>query len=219
MELEVYQQDGTEAGHTVTLDPAVFDIEPNDHTLWLDVRRIRDNSRQGTHKAKERNEVAGSGRKLYRQKGTGLARAGDAKSPIRKSGGTAFGPRPRNYGFKLNKKTRQLARRSALSYKAREEAIYVVENFSLDAPSTKALTSLLAELGVGDEKVYFLTAEHEPLIYKSSQNLPRVNVEEARNASTYDLLDADVIVVQEGGLETLQELLSAGEPATHNNNW
>ena len=207
MELEVYQQDGSEAGRTVALDASVFDITPNDHTIWLDVRRIQANGRQGTHHAKERNEVVGSRRKLYRQKGTGFARAGDAKSPIRRSGGVAFGPSPRKYGLNLNKKTRQLARRSALTYKAREEALRIVEDFSLEAPSTSTVTGLLSRLGLTDQKVFFLTAEYEPALYRSVHNLPKVKVEEARNASTYDLLNAEVVLLQEGGLDHLTRLL------------
>ena len=207
MELEVYQQDGSEAGRTVALDSSVFDITPNDHTIWLDVRRIQANGRQGTHRAKERNEVVGSGRKLHRQKGTGLARAGDAKSPIRRSGGVTFGPRPRKYGLNLNKKTRQLARRSALTYKAREEALCIVEDFSLDAPNTTSVTNLLGGLELADQKVLFLTAGYEPALYKSVQNLRKVKVEEARNASTYELLNAEVVLLQEGGLNHLTRLL------------
>lgn len=211
MELQVYQQDGSEAGRTAALDPSVFDIEPNNHTIWLDVRRLQAHARQGTHKAKERSEVTGSGRKLYRQKGTGMARVGDAQSPIRRGGGTAFGPKPRKYRLNLNKKTRRLARRSVLSNKAREEAIRVIEDFSLEAPSTRAVTDLLDGLGVTDQKVLLLTTENEPLIYQSVQNLPKVSVQEARNASTFDLLNAEVLVFQEGGLGYLNELLGEEE--------
>ncbi|ARA91787.1 50S ribosomal protein L4 [Rhodothermaceae bacterium RA] len=213
MELNVYKADGQAAGRTVTLDASVFDVEPNDHVLWLDVRRIQANARQGTHKAKERSEVAGSTRKLYRQKGTGHARAGDAKSPIRKGGGTIFGPRPRTYGIKINRKTQQLARRSALTYKAREEALRVVEDFDYEQPRTRDLRALLQALEVDGRKVLILTGSHAPNVYYSARNLRGVTVREARNASTVDLLDAAVIVLQEGALAVLSEQLGAAEAA------
>ncbi|RMH70271.1 MAG: 50S ribosomal protein L4 [Bacteroidetes bacterium] len=213
MELNVYKADGQEAGRTVTLDASVFDVEPNDHVLWLDVRRIQANARQGTHKAKERSEVAGSTRKLYRQKGTGHARAGDAKSPIRKGGGTIFGPRPRTYGIKINRKTQQLARRSALTYKAREEALRVVEDFDYEQPRTRDLRALLQALELEGRKVLILTGSHAPNVYYSARNVPGVTVREARNASTVDLLDAAVIVLQEGALAVLTEQLGAAEAA------
>lgn len=213
MELQVYTIDGSEAGRTVTLDESVFGIEPNNHVLWLEVRRIRGNARQGTHKAKERSEVAGSTRKLYRQKGTGMARAGSAKSPIRKSGGTIFGPRPRNYSLKLNKKTRQLARRSALAYKAQGDALRVVADSDFDAPSTRQLLDLVENLDLAGQKVLFLTASHNQALYRSSRNVAKLNVQEARNASTVDLLDAKVVVVQEGALDVLSETLGAAPAA------
>lgn len=193
----------------MTLEESVFGIEPNDHVLWLDVRRIQAHARQGTHKTKERAENARSTRKLYRQKGTGYARAGSAKSPTRKSGGRAHGPRPRNYNLKVNRKTQQLARRSALSYKASAEAVRVVENFSLDAPSTRTFVELLNALELGGQKVLLLTAQHEAAIYRSSRNVGKLSVCEARNASTFDLLNAQVIVVQEGALDVLNETLGS----------
>ncbi|PSQ70546.1 MAG: 50S ribosomal protein L4 [Bacteroidetes bacterium SW_4_67_19] len=208
MQLPVHSEDGTEAGREATLSDVVFGIEPNEHVVWLDVRRIRAAGRQGTHKTKERSDVRGSGRKLYRQKGTGNARAGDAKSPIRQTGGRAHGARPRDYELNLNKKTKRLARRSALSAKAQEEALRVVEDFSLDRPSTRQLTSLLAQLELEDEKVLLLTAEHEPHIYRSSKNVQNVSVKEGRNASTVDVMKADVILAQEGALDALTQILS-----------
>lgn len=213
MELKVYQADGSDAGRTVTLEASVFDIEPNDHVLWLDVRRIQANGRQGTHKAKERNEIRGSTRKLYRQKGTGNARAGDIKSPLRRGGGVTFGPRPRTYGIKVNRKTQQLARRSALTYKAREEALRIVEDFSYDAPSTKQLRDLVSNLDLAGRKVLILTGDHNPNVYASSRNVRGVTVREARNASTLDVLDAQVVVLQEGALERLNEVLGSAVPA------
>ncbi len=212
MELKVYGQDGSDAGRTVTLDDSVFGIKPNDHAIWLDVRRIQAHARQGTHKAKERSENAHSTRKLYRQKGTGFARAGDAKSPIRKGGGTIFGPRPRTYSLKINKKTQRLARRSALTYKARAEAIRVIEGFAFDAPSTRNLKDLIGRLELTDRKVLLLTTEHNVAVYRSGTNLPKVQVLPAASASTLDVMKAQVIVLQEGALDVLTRLLGDAEP-------
>lgn len=207
MELQVYGRNGSETGRTVTLDDSVFGIEPNDHVVWLDVRRIQATQRQGTHKAKERGENAHSTRKLYRQKGTGYARAGSAKSPIRKSGGTIFGPRPRTYKFKLNRKTQQLARRSALAYKVQQEALRIVEDFSFDAPKTRDLVAMIGGLKLEDQKVLVLTAGHDAATHRSSRNVPKLRVVEARTASTLDLLNAQVVVLQEGALEVLSDVL------------
>lgn len=207
MELQVYRLDGSESGRTVTLDPTVFEIEPNDHVLWLDVKRIEANRRQGTHKVKNRAENAHSTRKLYRQKGTGYARAGDAKSPIRRGGGTAHGPQHRSYELKVNRKTQRLARRSALTYKAQAEAIRVVEDFTFEQPSTRRLLEVLAAQGLADRKVLLLTGEYNPALYLSSRNLPKVRVLEARNASTRDLLDAQVLLMQESAVEVLNRML------------
>ncbi|NBB74020.1 MAG: 50S ribosomal protein L4 [Bacteroidetes bacterium] len=212
MELDVYSQDGLSTGRTVMLDDAIFGIEPNEHVVWLDVRRIQAGARQGTHKTKERSDVRGSRRKLYRQKGTGLARAGDAKSPIRKTGGRAHGARPRSYDLDLNKKTRQLARRSAFSAKAQDEALRVVEDFSLDVPNTRQLAEMLQELELVDQKVLILTTAHEPAMYKSSRNMPKVTVKEARNASTLDVLKAQVILLQEGAFDVLRNTFGTAEP-------
>ena len=214
MDVKVYTSDGADTKRTVTLDDAVFGIEPNDHAIWLDVRRIQAAARQGTHKAKERGEVRGSTRKLYRQKGTGHARAGDAKSPIRRSGGTIFGPRPRNYGFKVNKKTSQLARRSALAYKSREDALRIVENLSIDGASTKAIVALIAALDLANAKVLILTNDHSPEVYRSSQNLRKVTVRQAGQASTLDLLSAQVVLLEEGALDSLTGQLGRKEAAT-----
>lgn len=209
MELPVHNEDGTEAGRQATLSDAVFGIEPNEHVVWLDVRRIQAAARQGTHKTKERSDVRGSGRKLYRQKGTGRSRAGDAKSPIRQTGGRAHGARPRDYKLDLNKKTKRLARRSVLSAKADADALRVVEDFSFDRPSTRQLTDLLAQLELdGDQKVLLLTAEHAPHVYRSSQNVSNLSVKEGRNASTVDVMKADMILAQEGALDALTDILS-----------
>jgi large subunit ribosomal protein L4 len=211
MELDVLQQDGTSTGRTVALDASVFGIEPNDHVVWLDVRRIQAHQRQGTHKAKERSEVRGSTRKLYRQKGTGNARVGDAKSPIRRGGGRAFGPRPRQYGLDLNRKEKRLARRSVLSDRAQNGGVRVVEDFSMDAPSTRQLRDLVGALDLSGRKVLLVTGQHAPTIYRSSTNLKKVHVQEARNLNTVELLDHEVIVFQESALEQLTDLLGLAE--------
>lgn len=208
MDLAIYQEDGVESGETAELDPTVFDIEPNDHIIWLDVKRIQAHQRQGTSKTKERSEVRGSGRKLYRQKGTGNARVGDAQSPIRRGGGRAHGARPRDYTHDLNKKEKRLARRSALSYKAANESIRVLEDFSLERPDTRGLTDLLEFLDVDGQDVLFATAGVEREIYLSAQNLPDVNVQEVKSINTVDILDADVVLLQEGALEWLTNTLT-----------
>lgn len=213
MDVEVYQDDGVGSGRSATLESSVFDIEPNNHIVWLDVKRIQAHERQGTNKTKERSEVRGSTRKLYRQKGTGNARVGDAKSPIRRGGGRAHGAHPRSYDHDLNRKEKRLARRSSLSYKAQEDAVRVVEDFSMDRPSTRELSDLLDLLDVGDQKVLIATADVEEEILLSAQNLPQVNVREVQSVNTVDILDADVVVFQEGALEWITDVLSTAEPA------
>lgn len=208
MDLEIYQEDGVTSDETATLVPTVFDVEPNNHVIWLDVKRIQAHERQGTNKTKERAEIRGSTRKLYRQKGTGNARVGDAKSPIRRGGGRAHGARPRDYNHDLNRKEKRLARRSALSYKAQDEAIRVVEDFSMDRPSTRDLTDLLELLEIEDEKVLFATTEVETEIYQSAKNLSDVRVREVQSVNTVDILNADVVVFQEGALEWITEVLA-----------
>jgi large subunit ribosomal protein L4 len=211
MDVEIYQEDGVESGDTADLDPTVFDIEPNDHIIWLDVKRIQAHQRQGTSKTKERGEVRGSGRKLYRQKGTGNARVGDAQSPIRRGGGRAHGARPRDYAHDLNKKEKRLARRSALSYKAENDNIRVIEDFSLDRPDTRGLTDLFELLEVEGQDILLATADVEREVYLSAQNLPDVNVQEVRSINTVDILDADVVLLQEGALDWLTDVLSTEE--------
>ena len=208
MELKVYRGDGTLADRTVALDDSVFGIEPNDHAIWLDVKALQANARQGTHKTKERSENSHSTRKLYRQKGTGGARAGDAKSHTRKGGGTAFGPRPRDYRQYVNKKTKQLARRSALSYQAREDgALRLVESFSAETPSTKAYVSLLKGMELTGRRVLLLTDGHAPLVVKSVRNLDRVEIRPAAEASTLDIMQAHVVLLAEGALGALSQAL------------
>ena len=211
MEVDILQDDGVESGDTATLAPSVFGIEPNDHVIWLDVKRIQAHKRQGTSKTKERNEVRGSTRKLYRQKGTGNARVGDAQSPIRRGGGRAHGARPRDYSHDLNRKEKRLARRSALSYKAEADAIRIVEDFSMDNPSTGELSDFLDLLDIGGQKVLIATTEVEREIFLSARNLPDVNVQEVQSINTVDILDADVVVLQEGALNWLTNVLATDE--------
>ncbi len=209
MKHKILQLDGSESGKTATLDGSVFGIEPNDHAIWLDVRRVQAHARQGTHKAKERGETAGSTRKLYRQKGTGSSRAGSAKSPLRRSGGTIFGPRPHEYRLKINRKTKQLARRSAYSHKAAADAVKVVENFSFENASTAKLRDLLRAWNVEGKAVLVVTGSHEPNVYQSGRNLDRVTVRAAGTASTVDVLGAQVLVLQEGALAVLSSALGS----------
>ena len=206
MKLKVYNQKGKEAGRSVTLDEAIVGIEPNDHVMWLDVRRIQAHARQGTHKTKERGETVGSTRKLYRQKGTGSARPGSAKSPIRRSGGTIFGPRPHKYKLKINQKTRQLARQSALATKAKEDAIRIIEDFQFDEPDTKALRAVLAANDLEGSKVLMLTNGNQSELYLSGNNVPKLVVREATLASTLDILNAGVVLIQEGAVDQLSNL-------------
>lgn len=207
MKLKIHKQDGTASSKSVALSETVFGVEPNDHAIWLDVRRIQTNARQGTAKAKEKSEVAGSTRKLYRQKGTGNARAGSAKSPVRRSGGTMFGPRPRVHGIKVNKKTQKVARRSAWTYKAREEAVRLIEDFAFEAPSSKALSSILKAFELNGRSVLVLTGDHSPAIARSGHNVPRVTVRAVRDVSTLDVMSAQVVLMQASALESLEKQL------------
>jgi large subunit ribosomal protein L4 len=208
MELKVYDIQGKETAKTVALADAVFAIEPNDHAIWLDVKQYLANQRQGTHKAKQRNEVAGSTKKLKRQKGTGGARAGSIKNPLFVGGGRIFGPVPRDYSFKLNKKLKQLARRSALTYKAKGEAIKVVEDFSFETPKTKSFVAVAKSLGYGDKKVLVVIPESNQNVLLSARNLPNVKVVVAQNVNTYEVMNASSILMAEGAVIVLNELLA-----------
>lgn len=207
MELTVLDIQGTDTGRMITLDDQVFGIEPNDHAIYLDVKQYMANQRQGTHKAKERGEVAGSTKKIKRQKGTGTARAGMITSPTIVGGGRAFGPRPRNYRFKLNKKVKQLARKSALTYKALENGILVVENFSLEAPKTKKMVSISENLKIADKKSLFVLPEENKTIYLSARNLQDVSVVIASELTTYQILNAKTLVLLEGSVGKIEEIL------------
>ena len=208
MEVSVFNIKGQDTGRKVSLNDAIYAIEPNDHAIYLDVKLIMANKRQGTAKSKERSEIAGSTRKLGRQKGGGGARRGDIKSPVLVGGGRVFGPTPRDYGFKLNKKERILARKSALAYKAQENAIMVVEDFTLEAPKTKAFIEILNNLKISGKKCLFVLPGADKVVYLSSRNLERVNVMAASALNTYKVLDADVMVVAEGALPVIEDNLN-----------
>ena len=208
MEVAVLDIKGKETGRKAKLSDAVFAIEPNDHAVYLDVKQYLANQRQGTHKAKERAEIAGSTRKIKKQKGTGTARAGSIKSPIFKGGGRVFGPRPRNYGFKLNKNLKRLARKSALSIKAKGESIFVVEDFSFDAPKTKSMIDVLKALGIQDKKSLIVLGDSNKNVYLSSRNLKGLEVINSSELSTYGILNAKNIVLLEGSLEGIESNLS-----------
>lgn len=204
MKLDIYKIDGSKSSKKAELSDTIFAVEPNEVVLYEDVRRHLANKRQGTAKTKERSEVAGSTKKMYRQKGTGNARRGDIKSPLLRKGGTVFGPKPRDYSFKLNKKTIQLARKSALSLKANSEGIRIVEDFSFDEPKTSQVADMLNAFEVSDKKVLILTADTDLNIYKSARNIPRVNVLEGYKPNTYQIMNADVILIQESALVILE---------------
>ena len=208
MDVSVLNINGQETGRKVTLNEAIFGIEPNDHVLYLDVKQYLANQRQGTAKSKERSEITGSTRKLIRQKGGGGARRGDIKSPVLKGGGRVFGPKPRDYSFKLNKKVKQLARRSALSYKAQENAIIVVEDFTMDAPKTKEFINITKNLKVEDKKLLLLLPEVDKNVNLSARNLKRAEVMTASALNTYKVLNADVLVVTEKSLESIDGVLN-----------
>ncbi len=208
MEISVLNINGQETGRKVTLNESIFGIEPNDHVLYLDVKQFLANQRQGTHKSKERSEVSGSTRKLGRQKGGGGARRGDINSPVLVGGGRVFGPKPRDYHFKLNKKVKVLARKSALSYKAAENAIVVVEDFTMDAPKTKEFVNIAKNLKVDGKKALFVLSDVNKNVYLSARNLQSAYVTMANQVNAYRVLNADVLVVTENSLKTFDEILN-----------
>ncbi len=207
MELSVLDIKGKETGRKVTLNDQIFGIEPSDHAIYLDVKQYMANQRQGTHKSKERGDITGSTRKIKKQKGTGTARAGSIKSPIFRGGGTVFGPRPRNYGFKLNKKVKQLARKSALTYKANEQSILVLEDFNFEGPKTKEMVAIKSNLQIADKKSLFVLPVENNNIYLSSRNLQDISVVIASELNTYQILNAKTIVLLEGSVKKLEEAL------------
>jgi large subunit ribosomal protein L4 len=208
MEAKVLDFNGKDTGRKVQLSDSVFGIEPNNHAVYLDVKQYLANQRQGTHKAKERAEVAGSTRKIKKQKGTGTARAGSAKNPLFKGGGTVFGPRPRSYSFKLNKSLKRLARKSAFSIKAKEANIIVLEDFSFETPNTKNFINVLKALGLDNKKSLFVLGDSNKNVYLSSRNLKASKVISSLELSTYDILNTNSLVLLEGSLEVIEENLS-----------
>ncbi|MBP7984487.1 MAG: 50S ribosomal protein L4 [Bacteroidaceae bacterium] len=208
MEINVLNIKGEDTGRKVTLNESIFGIEPNDHVLYLDVKQYLANQRQGTAKSKERSELTGSTRKLGRQKGGGGARRGDINSPLLVGGGRVFGPKPRDYRFKLNKKVKTLARKSALSYKAQESTIYVVEDFNFDAPKTKEFIEMTKNLKVSGKKLLLVLPEANKNVYLSARNLQRTNVMLASSLNSYNILNADVLVITENSLKSIDGILT-----------
>ncbi|NDV63838.1 50S ribosomal protein L4 [Bacteroides sp. 224] len=211
MEVNVYNIKGEDTGRKVALNESIFGIEPNDHAIYLDVKQFMANQRQGTHKSKERSEIAGSTRKLGRQKGGGGARRGDIKSPVLVGGGRVFGPTPRDYSFKLNKKVKVLARKSALAYKAKDNAIVVVEDFSFETPKTKDFIAMTKNLKVSDKKLLVILSESNKNVYLSARNVERANVQTVSGLNTYRVLNAGVLVFTESALSAIDNILSNKE--------
>ncbi len=205
MKLPIYTTEGNEGDSKAELRDSIFGIEPNETVLYEDVRRYMANKRQGTANTKERGQVRGGGRKAYRQKGTGQARRGSIRSPLLVGGGTVFGPSPRDYNVKMTKNMRRLARKSAWSTKAAEDAVMVIDDFTFDEPKTRKIVDILSSLDIADKKVLILTAETDMIVYKSARNLQNVKVLEANKPNSYQILDADVILIQESGVDVLQE--------------
>ncbi len=208
MKVKVLTQEGKDTGREITLSDAIFGIEPNDHAVWLAVRQFQAAQRQGTHKSKERWEIARTTKKAFRQKGTGGARRGDMKSPLVRGGGRVFGPKPHSYDFKLNKKVKDLARKSAFAYKAKDNNIVVVEKLALSAPKTSAFTSILTNINVGQNKSLVLINEYDKNLYLSSRNIPTVNLSEVRNISTFDIMNAKKLVITEDAVNALEATFS-----------
>jgi len=208
MELRVYKIDGSETSKVVTLNDSIFNVEPNDHAIWLDVKHYLANQRQGTHDTLEKSTISGSTRKLKKQKGTGGARAGSIKSSTIRGGATTFGPHPRDYSFKLNKKIKRLARFSALTYKAKEQKILVIEDFSLETPRTKTMIELLSKFNLENTKTLFLVNENNQNVYLSARNLKRTKVIRACDVNTYDVLNAKQLVIFENSLPDFEIMIN-----------
>ena len=209
MELKVLNKEGKETSKKVKLNKGVFGIEPNDHAIYLDVKQYLANKRQGTHQSKERSEIVGSTRKIKKQKGTGSARAGSIKNPLFRGGGRVFGPRPRYYGFKLNRKLKVLARKSALSYKAKEKNILILEDLTIDAPKTKTFSDVLNNLKISDGKSLFIMADNNRNIYLSSRNMVSSKVITVDKLNTYDILDAKNLVISESAVDMIDKQFKA----------
>ena len=204
MQVDVYKIDGSVSGEKVSLDPAIFEMKPNDHAIYQVVRSIQANQRQGTHKVKPRNEVRGGGKKPFKQKKTGRARAGTTRSPLWVGGGSIFGPMPHDYVINLPQKVKRLARKSALSYKAKENGVVVVEDFNFDVPKTKSMAAILKALSLEDKKTLLLTPKTERQVLKSGRNIPGFAVREADKASTFEILKNQVLLIQKSAVQVLQ---------------
>ena len=209
MELSIHNIKGEVTDKKVTLNDSIFGIEPNKHVIWLDVKQYRANQRQGTHKAKQRNEITGSGRKLVRQKGSGGARRGDVKSPLLVGGGRAFGPKPRDYGFKLNKKEKALARKSAFSLKAQNNAIVIIEDFDLEAPKTKSMVEMASNLKLVNKKLLLVLPSQNKNVYLSARNLRNVNIVTASDISTYKIMDCVSLILTESSIAAIDNSFKA----------
>lgn len=208
MELKVIKTDGKESSKKANLSDAIYAIEPNDHAIYLDVKQYLANQRQGTSKSKERAEISGSTKKIKKQKGTGTARAGSIKSPLFRGGGTVFGPKPRDYSFKLNKKLKKLARKSALSHKVKDGQLRVIEDITMEAPKTKAFSDILGDLKSNDKKTLMIVSDINKNLYLSSRNLRGAKVVTASEINTYDIMNAASVLVTEGSIEKIESLLS-----------
>jgi large subunit ribosomal protein L4 len=208
MDIAVLKSSGEQTGRNVSLSDAVFGIEPNDHAIYLDVKSILANKRQGTHKAKQRNEIAGSSKKIKKQKGTGGARAGNIKNPQFKGGGRIFGPQPRDYSFKLNKKVKDLARKSALAYKAKDNSIAILEDFNFEAPKTKSYLSLLSALSMGDKKTLLVLPSVNKNIVLSGRNIENAKITTVDQINTYDVMNADNVIFVESSISKVENLLN-----------
>ncbi len=209
MEVDVYKIDGSVSGEKIALDPGIFEVKPNDHAIYQVVRSIQANQRQGTHKVKPRNEVRGGGKKPFKQKKTGRARAGTTRSPLWVGGGSIFGPMPHDYVVKLPTKVKRLARKSALTYKARENGVVVVEDFNFESPKTKSMVSILKALSLDHKKTLLLTPKADQLLLKSGRNIPTLNVREADKASTFEILKNQVLLIQKSAVQVLQNSLKS----------
>jgi len=208
MDIAVVKSSGESTGRKVNLSTEVFGIEPNDHAIWLDVKSYLANQRQGTHKSKQRNEISGSSKKIKKQKGTGGARAGNIKSPLFKGGGRVFGPAPRDYSFKLNKKVKDLARKSALTYKAKDNSIAIIEDFNFKAPKTAEYISLLKSLSFTDKKTLLVLPENNKNVVLSGRNIKNTKVVTASQLNTYDLMNAQQLILVEGSIEKIDNILN-----------
>jgi len=207
MDIAIVKQSGEQSGRNVSLSPEVFGIEPNDHAIWLDVKSTLANQRQGTHKSKQRNEITGSSKKIKKQKGTGGARAGNIKNPQFKGGGRIFGPAPRDYSFKLNKKVKDLARRSALSYKAKDQSIAIIEDFTFETPKTKQYQTLLKSLSFTDKKTLVVVGEANKNVALAGRNIPNTKIITASQINTYDVMNADHLILLESSITKIDNLL------------